>query len=292
MRFVLPTTYARSRIFRPRREAIPLESFASADVSPVCVTTSDGLRLNGWYAMSRTERDGVRPLVLYLPGAAGHRGYRRTEIDLFTRMGCDLLLVDYRGYGDNDGRPSERGLTRDARAIWQFAATKLGVPPRRIVVFGESIGGGVAVRMVSGLCRAGTPPAGLILQATFASMLDVVSQFFPRALARVFLIDRFPSERRIRSVTCPLLAIHGAQDRLIPVEMGRRLFASAPPVADNGQPRSFVELPGVDHNDIYEEAGIYLESRLKHFLEQVLPQQSAEPAGTLTRSVVQPSHEL
>lgn len=270
MKVVLPTTYARTRIYRPRKEVVVRETLKSADVTDVCIPADDKVRLNGWYALSRAESDGPRPLIVYFSGASGHRGYRLAEMEMLTSLGGDVLLVDYRGYGDNEGQPCERHQTRDARAVWRFATDELHVPADRIVVFGESIGGGVATRLVSELCRRSVVPGGLILQATFASMLDVVSQFFPRVLSSIFLIDRYPSARLIRHVTCPILSIHGDDDRLIPIEMGRRLFAAAPPSSAGGCPKEFLELPGVDHNDILDEAGPLVEETISRFLQRAV----------------------
>lgn len=290
MRFVLPTTYARTRIYRPHREAIPREKLTHADLTDVSVLADDGLRLNGWYALSRTPSDSPRPLVVYFPGTSGHRGYRSGAIEMLTRLGCDVLLIDYRGYGDNAGEPSERHQARDSHAVWRFAIDKLHVPAERIVLYGESIGGAVSIRLAAELCRDGTIPGGLILQATFASMLDVVSQFFPRWLARVFLIDRYPSVRRIPEVTCPILSIHGDQDRLIPIEMGRKLFDAAPNVSAAGRRKQFLELSGIDHNDILEEAGDVVEATLARFLRQAIPpgEVSAPAAADPPPRLVQP----
>lgn len=277
MKFVLPTTYARTRIYRPHREDIPREKLIHADLTDVSVLAHDGLQLSGWYALSRTPSDTSRPLVIYFPGTSGHRGYRVGAIEMLARIGCDVLLIDYRGYGDNLGQPSERDQSRDARSVWKFAIDKLHVPAERIVLYGESIGGAVSTRLAWELCRTGTVPGGLILQATFGSMLDVVSQFFPRWLATIFLVDRYPSIRRICEVTCPILAIHGDQDRLIPIEMGRRLFDAAPAQSAGGRRKQFLELTGVDHNDILEEAGDMVEAALARFLRQAVPPREAEP---------------
>jgi uncharacterized protein len=275
MRFVLPTTYARTRIYRPHREEIPRETLIHADLSEVNVQTDDGLKLNGWYALSRTSSDPPRPLIIYFPGTSGHRGYRTTAIEMLARIGCDVLLIDYRGYGDNSGQPSERNQARDAHAVWKFAIDKLRVPAERIVLYGESIGGAVSIRLAAELCLAGNVPGGLILQATFPAMLDVIAQFFPRWLATLFLFDRYPSIRRIRHVTCPILAMHGDQDRLIPIEMGRQLFDAAPALSAMGRRKQFLELPDIDHNGILEEAGDLVEVVVARFLRQAVPPREA-----------------
>jgi uncharacterized protein len=275
MNFVLPTTYARTRIYRPLREEVPRETLIHADLTEVSVQTDDGLKLNGWYALSRTSSDPPRPLIIYFSGTSGHRGYRTTAIEMLARIGCDVLLIDYRGYGDNPGQPSERNQARDARAVWKFALDKLRVPAEQIVLYGESIGGAVSTRLAGELCRGGTIPGGLILQATFPTMLDVLAQFFPRWIAGIFLFDRYPSIRRIRHVTCPILSIHGNQDRLIPIEMGRRLFNAAPAISATGRRKQFLELPGIDHNDILDEAGDLVGSVVARFLRQAVPPREA-----------------
>ena len=271
MRFVLPTTYARTRIYRPRKEPVPLTEFSGADVFETHVHADDGVRLNGWHAVSRVATAQSRPLILYFPGASGHRGYRLPEIELFAQLGCDMLLFDYRGYGDNGGRPSEGPIVKDARLLWRFAREELDVPAERIVIFGESLGGAVGIRLAAELCRRGVAPGGLILRATFACMLDVVSQFFPRFLANIFLVDRYPSVRRIRRVSCPVLSIHGTNDRLIPIDMGRRVFAAAPQASTGGFPKRFLELPGVGHNDVLDERGEQVRSEIAAFLATAVP---------------------
>jgi len=193
-------------------------------------------------------------------------------VEFFCRLGCQVLLVDYRGYGDNEGQPSELWQARDARRVWQFATETLHFAPEQVVIFGESIGGAASTRLAADLCRGGVEPAGLILQATFPSMLDVISQFFPRLLASIFLVDRYPSVRRIRHVTCPLLAIHGSDDRLIPIEMGKRLFAAAPAQSTSGRAKQFVELPGADHSDILSDETGLIENSILDFLQRVVPQ--------------------
>lgn len=290
MRLVLPTTYARTRIYRPHREAVPRERLFNADLTDVQVHTGDGLTLNGWYALSRMPSDSPRPQILYFPGTTGHRGYRIVALEMLTRLGCDVLLVDYRGYGDNPGRPSERNQNHDAHAVWNFAMERLHAPPERIVIYGESIGGGVGTRLAAELCREGTIPGGLILQSTFTSMLDVIAQFFPRWLAATFLVDRYRSLRHIRHVTCPLLSMHGDDDRLIPINMGRRLFDAAPTMSVQGRRKQFLELPGVDHGDVLEEAGGQVQQALARFLRQAVPPQEAEQTVSISESssLVQP----
>ena len=232
----------------------------------------DGLLLNGWHAVSHAGGNRPRPLILYFSGASGHRGYRIQEIELFARLGCDLLLADYRGYGDNQGQPSEGLIARDARTLWRFATETLGVPSGRIVIVGESVGGAVGTRLASELCPAGDPAGRACAPGHIRLHVDVVSQFFPRVLANIFLVDRYPSIRRISHVSCPLLSIHGTEDRLIPIEMGRPVCHQAPQTSAGGVPKRFLEAARDGHNDILEERMEIVEAELAAFLARALPE--------------------
>ncbi len=246
----------RKIIYRPLREKVVFdpEAVSSGVLGEVRVPTDDGLTLYGWHATSRHGIAGGdsswRPLVIFFPGNSGHRGCRVRDFEMFTQVGADLLLVDYRGYAENAGKPSEPSLAADARAVWRYAVDEFEVPPERIVLFGGSLGGGVATRLAHELCGEGSAPAGLILRATFTSMADAGKFHYPWLPVRHLLVERFPSIERIAHVTCPLLVMHGARDRVVPIDQGRRLFETAAPQSACGVEKRFVELPDSGHNDI------------------------------------------
>src|SRR5690606_3949179 len=131
-------------IYRPLRGpvAVDREAVPSGIVREIHVRADDGLILHGWHATSKiaAEDDRSRPLVLFFPGNSGHRGRRQRDLELFTQIGADVLLVDYRGYAENKGRPSEMSIAADARAIWRFAIGTLQRLPERIVLLGGSLG--------------------------------------------------------------------------------------------------------------------------------------------------------
>jgi fermentation-respiration switch protein FrsA (DUF1100 family) len=254
----------RSMIYHPHRES-PLDP-ADVDLPPGHVFSlhtmaEDGTRLNGWHILPRHEHatteedcDGIltsgRLLLLYFPGNAGHRAYRLPEFSVLTDAGANVFLFDYRGYGDNSGYPSEEKLAADARAVWRYATGNRGVPADRIVLYGESIGGGVAVRLAAELSAAGTPPGGLILRSTFSSLADAAAYHFPWMPVRWLLVERYPSLQRIPQVTCPILQVHGRRDRIVPFRLARKLFEAAPDVSSCGQRKRFLELPEAGHNDV------------------------------------------
>lgn len=257
----------------------------------VVTRTEDDLELHGWLILASGHRAKAddelkaelaqgRFLVIYFCGNAGNRSYRQLEIELLTQVGADVLIFDFRGYGDSSGEPTEEGLARDARAAWRFATESLNVEPRRVVLFGESLGGGVAVRLARDLSATKTPSGGLILRSTFSSLTDVGAHHFPWLPVRWLLLDRFPSEERIPEVTCPLLQFHGLRDTIIPLRFGRKLFAAAPEKSAVGVAKTFVELPNADHNDVLETSSSEISRTIRRFFDALdTTGSSSKPAG-------------
>jgi len=248
-------------------------------IHTITLRTDDDLELRGWHllpngqsAADRTQCDEQlalgRPVVLYFSGNAGHRAWRIEEFELLTRLGCDVFVFDYRGYGDNAGSPSEQRLAADAAAVWRYATEARRIEPRRLILFGESLGGGVGVRLAADQSVSGTPPGGLVLRATFSSLPDVAAYHYPWLPVRWLMIDRYPSVDRIGRVSCPILHLHGRRDTIIPIQLGRRLFDAAPPQSASGIPKQFVELPTAGHNDILGVAEAELRAALGEFLKQ------------------------
>jgi fermentation-respiration switch protein FrsA (DUF1100 family) len=275
--------FQRHLIYQPTRADSIAPEFSGLDqgrVENVAVQTADGLQLHGWFVRA-LPAFGVRsaeanngaavshPVVIYFPGNAGHRGYRAIELDLISRLGADVYLFDYRGYGDNPGSPTEEHLASDARAIWQAVTGKCGAKPSNVVVMGESLGGGVATRLAAELCAAESPPGGLILRSTFSSLADVAAYHYWWLPVRMLLIDRFPSAERIASVTCPVLVIHGTTDTIVPLSFGKRLFEAAPQASGQAVPKTFAQLRGAGHNDILYVARDEYRTAMRNFLDHL-----------------------
>lgn len=278
----------RSLIYLPAKGAVPVTEagYPPQQLREIKRVTEDGITLHGWFVRADGadwSADALPPddqcwIMLYFPGNGGHRGYRLKEIRQMTSLGCHVVYFDYRGYAENGGTPSEEDIARDARGTWDFATRQLGAAPDRIVLWGESLGGGVATRLAADLSREGRPPAGLVLRGTFTSLVDAAAYHYPWLPVRWLLLDRYPSLVRIGSVTCPLLMIHGRLDRIVPFEQGQRLFAAAPAVSGNGVPKRFVELPHAGHNDMMYVAADEIHSALRDFL-QSLPPPAAQSAA-------------
>ena len=206
-------------------------------------------------------------LVLYFSGNAGHRAYRVDECEVFTRLRCHVFIFDYRGYGDNPGRPAKTGLLPTLRPSGGTRRRRGTSLPDRVLLYGESLGGGVAVRLAAELAQAGTPPAGLILRSTFSSLVDVGAYHYPWLPVRLVMVDRYPSSDRIPAVTCPVLQLHGEQDTIVPLVMARRLFEAAPAQSAGGTAKQFVILPLADHNDVLPVAEPQLHRAVAGFLD-------------------------
>ncbi len=196
----------------------------------------DGTRLHGWYL----EHPRPRAVVLFAHGNAGNLSHRVGLVEeLRRRLRVTVLIFDYRGYGKSEGSPSEQGILQDARAARGWLARRAGVPEHQIVLLGRSLGGGVMVDLAArdGACA-------LVLDSTFTSLPDVGAWHYPWLPVRWLMRTRLDSLSKIRSYRGPLLQFHGDSDRIVPYELGRRLFEAAP-----GSPKRFVTLPGHDHND-------------------------------------------
>lgn len=251
--------------------------------------TADGLQLNGWLVLregqtadepevAKIRADGT-PVILYFGGNGGHRARRALPVGTLASVGAHVVIFDHRGYGENPGQPSEKHLAADARSIWDRLTQKLGVSPQRIVIYGESLGGGVAVRLASELCRDGQPPGGLIVQSTFSSLADAGSELYWFLPVRWLLVDRYESARQIPFVSCPILQLHGRNDRIVPLRLGQRLFEAAPPESTSGQAKRQLILEHADHNDVYDVERGVVAAELSQFLKQSVPAAAAARPG-------------
>jgi len=193
----------------------------------------DGHTTRGWFI----PEENARATLLFSHGNGGTISDRLDFVTMFKPMGLNVLLYDYGGYGDSTGRPSEQRCYADARAMWQYLTVDKGIPPGRIILYGESIGGGVTVNLASEVT-----PGAVVLQSTFLSVTQRAQELLPFVPVRLFLRHRFENAAKIGRVKAPILFMHSPDDTIIPYHHGKELFALAP------EPKTFLELHG-DHND-------------------------------------------
>ena len=211
------------------------------DAAAVRVTTADGFEIQSWYIAPQSGR----PVLLYLHGNAGTIADRAFKARLFVRQGIGVMLAEYRGYGGNPGDPTEAGLYADARANLAWLANR-GHGPGDIIVYGESLGTGVAVQAALERAKAGTPVRALVLEAPFTTMADAAGVHYPWLPTGLLTRDRYNSSAKIGAVQCPVLVIHGSADRVVPQDQGMRLFSLA------AEPKTAAWLPGAGHGDVYD----------------------------------------
>lgn len=216
------------------------KALSGLPLEDVWLTTGDGVRISGWY-VDAPQRQAV---LLWCHGNAGTIANRLDQAIELHRRGLAVFMLDYRGYGRSDGRPSEDGLYQDALAAYDYLTHQRHIEPSRIVLFGQSLGAAV----VGELARQ-RPAAGLILEAPFTSILDVGSRMAPRAAVALFIRARFDLCRRMPRISMPVLVLHGDRDTIIPFAMGEAVFAAA------NEPKRFFRIPGADHNDTYIVGG-------------------------------------
>lgn len=254
--------FQRRMIYFPLEQEVPAAGSLLDDAEEVRFETADGLTLHGWFVPAAGGAD--RATVLVFNGNAGNRSYRAPLAAALARRGYSVLLFDYRGYGGNPGRPSERGLLADGRAARSWLESRPAADRRRLVFFGESLGAAVALAVA-----VERPPAALVLRSPFTSLTDVGRRHYPFLPVGWLLADRYPSIERIAGLDSPLLVIAGERDRIVPPDQSRALFEAAPV-----RRKRFLSLPG-GHNDLALLAGDRLIDETIAFLEESLD--SEEP---------------
>lgn len=199
----------------------------------VRLDTSDGEQVIVWHRPPQANK----PVVLYFHGNAGALHTRAARFAELMSDGTGLVALSYRGFGGSSGRPTEDGLIRDATAAYWFATERYDA--NRIVLWGESLGTGVAVALA-----AEHPVAGVILESPFTSTADVAAAIYWFMPVRLLLKDQFRSDERIARVTAPVLIMHGERDATVPIEYGEELFALTT------APKQFVRFSDGAHNNL------------------------------------------
>ncbi len=250
-----------SFVFKPRRGAYgPLPDDLAPHIERPTIRTSDGLSLAAFSIAA--ERDAANaPWLIYLHGNGGHLAVRgRLErFRLWRAMGLNVLAIDYRGYGESEGTPSEAGLYLDARATYAWLREAKNVSPDRIVLLGGSLGSTVAVDLATE-----APLAGLILEGTLISTARVGQDWFPLWPIERIAKNRFDALAKIGRVRCPTLFLHARDDRTIPIRHGRTVFTAA------NQPKRWVELDG-GHDDGHQVSAAVYREAWESFLRSIFP---------------------
>jgi fermentation-respiration switch protein FrsA (DUF1100 family) len=215
----------------------------SPKIEDVWFKATDGVRLHGWYCTPKLDENeksshvSPRTTLLWFHGNAGNISHRYPVIERLLEQRVAIFIVDYRGYGRSEGSPSEEGLYMDARGAWDYLLNERATLPQQIIIFGDSLGGAVAIDLATKV-----QPAGLVVQSSFTSISDMAAQVMP-FIPGFILRTKMDSLNKIKSVRCPKLFIHSPADELVPYRLGRKLYDAAP------APKQFYEVAGASHNE-------------------------------------------
>jgi fermentation-respiration switch protein FrsA (DUF1100 family) len=219
-------------IFYPMPEIHQTPADWGLEYEDVTLNTEDEVQLNGWY-IPHKKSDQV---LLFFHGNAGNISHRRDSIEIFHRLGLNVFIIDYRGYGKSQGKPGEQGLYLDASAAWRYLSKEKGFAAKQILIFGRSLGGATATRLASEV-----QARGLILESTFSSSKDFARSVFPFLSRLLFMRYDFDTAEKIKRVNYPVLVLHSPDDEIMPFHLGEKVYQSA------HQPKHFVKMKG-DHN--------------------------------------------
>ena len=209
--------------------------------------------------MPATDPDDSRGVLLFFHGNAGNISHRLDSIAIFNRLGLDVLIIDYRGYGQSTGKPGEQGLYKDGQAAWEYLTIQRGIDPQRIIVFGRSLGAVVAASVA-----ANHSPGGLIIESGFTSGVDMASRLYWFLPARLITRLEFPTIDFVREVRGPVLVIHSRDDEIIPFDMGETIFKTI-----QSQDKTFLEIWGGHNTGFYLSEDVYIPA-LDVFTSKVL----------------------
>lgn len=234
----LAFAFQRKLQYFPATERVEPSEMGLEHVQEIVIPAGDGIRLINWYA---PPPDGQKTIVFF-QGNGGAIWHRHERFEAYRKAGFGVLFPSYRGYGGSEGSPSEKHLVADGLLAVDWL-NRQGIAPQNIVLVGESLGSGVAVQVA-----AKRDVALVILEAPFASAVDIGASAYPWLPVRLFMTDQFRSDLHIANISAPLIVIHGDQDEVVPVASGRKLFKAA------REPKRWMTISGAGHADLSVQA--------------------------------------
>ena len=245
-----------SLVFFPDRKISITPAGWGLSFEDVYLDVEQGVRIHGWYV----PRQGAKQVVLFLHGNAGNMSHRGDSIRVFHRLGFNVFIIDYRGYGNSTGKPGEKGIYADAEAAWKYLLETKGFQRRQVIVFGRSLGGSVAAWLA-----ARHRPALLIVESSFRSARAMANRVLPGFSWLVLLRYRFNTADAVRKVRSPVLVVHSVDDEIIPFSHGQRIYESANP------PKELLKISG-SHNGGFISSQPGYEQGLAAFIRKYIGQ--------------------
>ena len=250
--FVLYLRFIEKRsLFYPEKEIAGKPDDLGMPYTDVNVRSSDGTTLNGWLIVG----PAAKYTVLFAHGNAGNISHRIEKLKFFSKLGCNVFIFDYRGYGRSQGRPSEKGFYLDIAAAYEYLISR-GIAPENIIGYGESLGGAV---IIDGAVKKRM--AALIIDSSFTSAKDMIKFLYPFLPHWVFA-RRFDSVAKIKTIGIPKLIIHSGNDEIVPFRLGRKLYDEA------ATPKEFLEIRGAHNSNFFESEDI-LKEKIADFITRI-----------------------
>ena len=229
-------------LYQPRPDYAMTPADINLSYAPLKLETADGETLAAWYIPAAN----AKWTVLYCHGNAGNISHRLHTLLRIHELGANCLIVDYRGYGQSTGKPTEQGTITDVKTAWDWLVNEQGVAAGQIVLFGRSLGGSVAAMAATDL-----DPAAVILESTFTSFVETGKHYYPWFPIRLFARYRYDTLAAVKKLDCPVFVAHSPDDEVIPYTFGERLFETA------REPKLFRELKGTHNEGFYENPELY-----------------------------------
>ncbi|MBL7131383.1 MAG: alpha/beta hydrolase [Candidatus Omnitrophica bacterium] len=231
-------------IFFPAKDLSYTPDTFDLEYEDIFLTTKDGLKIYAWFISANSN---MRYTLLFSHGNGGNISHRISKIVMLNKLGLNIFIYDYRGYGKSEGRPSEAGIYLDAQAAYNYLTKEKGISPDNIIAYGESLGSTVSIDLASKVKLK-----ALILEGAFSRGKDMAGEIYP-FLPSCFIHTKFDSLSKIKNMTIPKLFIHSSNDEIVPIQLSRKLFDAAP------DPKTFTTLGGGHNTSFIDSQNKYIE---------------------------------
>jgi pimeloyl-ACP methyl ester carboxylesterase len=253
-----------SLVFMPSKDVGETPKTIGLKFEDIQIITKDNISLDAWYVPAKEDGGIGKGVILFCHGNGGNIGNRVSYLPIFRDLGLSTLLFDYRGYGKSDGKPTEEGTYADVEAAWQYLIQERKIPPKKIIVYGESLGGAIASYIAQKTSNQDPKNAagGLILASTFTSISDRAAEIYPFLPIRLLSRFNYNSSDRLPNIKIPVLIIHSTDDEIIPFHHGERNFQVA------NEPKKLVKLRG-DHNSGFLDSLETYRTGISEFIQRL-----------------------
>jgi uncharacterized protein len=250
-------------VYMPSQALTQTPAIIGLKFEDIQITTKDNVNLDAWFVPAKDNDQIGKSVILFCHGNGGNIGNRVSYLPIFRDLGLSTFLFDYRGYGKSEGKPTEAGTYADVEAAWQYLTQERKIPPQKIIIYGESLGGAIAAYIAQLTSQdLKNNAGGLVLASTFTSISDRASELYPFLPIRLLSRFSYNSLERLPSIKIPVLIIHSTEDEIIPFHHSDRNFAAA------NQPKKLVKLRG-DHNSGFLDSLETYRNGLNEFIQSI-----------------------